>query len=257
MTSYTLRLKDVIELSGGDEAVATGLDRYPLYDEAHRPVLNEKIIQTYWNEEIAHETDSMFRQSMRARMLLIMDTYNKLFESEALEYDPLLSVDMTTDSDTQSHTDTEGHTDTQTGTTAEGHSDTTNTSESSGTGAARNFTFPQQQIGIDGAYATTGSESTSGSTGSGTGSEDTTSSQDSTGTEDSTGTQDGTTSGTTHQHGRGQSAQSLIAEFRNNILNIDMMIVDDLSIMFMDTWTTGQAFMAQESSLYRPYYRGW
>lgn len=233
MTSYTLRLKDVIELSGGDEAVATGLDRYPLFDEAHRSELNEKIIQTYWNEEIAHETDSMFRQSMRARMLLIMDTYNKLFESESLEYDPLLSTDMTTDTDAQSHTDSSGQ------------SDSENTSESSGTGAARNFTFPQQQIGVDGAYATTGSESTSGSTGTGSS------------TDTNTGTQDGTSSGKTHQHGRGQSAQSLIAEFRNNILNIDMMIVDDLSVMFMDTWTTGQAFMAQESSLYRPYYRGW
>lgn len=233
MTSYTLRLKDVIELYSGDEAQATGLDRYPIYDEAHRPVLNEKIIQTYWNEEIAHETDSLFRQSMRARMLLIMDTYNKLYESEALEYDPLLSIDMTTETDAQSHTESSGQ------------SNSENTSESSGTGAARNFTFPQQQIGVDGAYATTGSESTSGSTGTGSS------------TDTNTGTQDGTTSGTTHQHGRGQSAQSLIAEFRNNILNIDMMIVDDLSVMFMDTWTTGQAFMAQESSLYRPYYRGW
>lgn len=233
MTQYTLRLKDVIDLYPGTADQACGLTSYPIYDEAHRPLLNEKIIQHYWNEEIAHETDSLFRQSMKARMLIIMDTYNKLYESEALEYDPLLSVDMTTDTDAEQHTDTDATSNSQ------------NSSTSSGTGSARNFTYPQQQIGIDGAYATTGSESESGSSGSGTQ------------TDITNGQQDTTSTGKAHQHGRGQSAQSLIAEFRANILNIDMMIVDDLSTMFMETWTTGQAFWAHEGSFYRPYYRSW
>lgn len=232
MAQYSDLLKFVHERNGGDWA-AIGLDRYTLHDETHRDELNDKIFQHYLNEEVAHETDSMFRQSMRSRMQLIMPRYNELYKTIDMEYDPLITVDMATDSESESTAESTNKSDTD----ATSSSESTNSATSSGTGSSTNYVYPQQAITSNGAYATSGGESTSGSNSSG-GTNDTGEQ-----TQTTTGEADTSSSGTsnTRQKGRGQSAQSLIAEYRNNILNIDEMIVVELEDLFMGTWTTGNA----------------
>ena len=98
------------------------LGRYPIFDEAHRSVLNEKIIRHFWLREIGFETWGQFKWYLDMKMCEIMPYYNQLYESELIEFDPLSTrsmeyrelwnVDNTrdqlTDRDATSTTDTRG-----------------------------------------------------------------------------------------------------------------------------------------------------
>lgn len=61
-----------------------GLDDYPIFQEAYRSTLNDKIIRRYWMREIGGETAALFRMFMRRTMHEIMPYYNQMYESLAL-----------------------------------------------------------------------------------------------------------------------------------------------------------------------------
>lgn len=226
MASFTSRLKDLIDRDGNNPYVAVGLDKYEIFDEDYRAVLNDKIIAHYLNEEIGHETDSMFRQSMRSRMELEMPYFNGLYETLQHDYDPLASVDYTSTTDTTQESNT----------TAHGNSTSESDSESSS--ESRNYQYPQQQLNSDGKYMTSAgqADSTSGSTSGG----------------DETSESDVLASGTSSNRikGRQSSAQSLILAQRETLLNVDGMVVDAVADLFMGIWTTGQAFTNDAHGVY-------
>lgn len=58
------------------------LTPYPIFDEAHRQVLNDAIIRHYWNYEIGSETPDMFAWNLNDAMHRIMPYYNSLFETK-------------------------------------------------------------------------------------------------------------------------------------------------------------------------------
>ena len=68
-----------------------GLADYPIFEETHRKILNDKIIRHYYTREIAAETVARWRMFVRDAMHLIMPYYNQLYESEllALGMEPL------------------------------------------------------------------------------------------------------------------------------------------------------------------------
>lgn len=241
MPSYTQRLKDIF-IRSGRSYDAIGLDRYPIHNEAHRVELNDKILSHYWNEEIGHESESMFVQAMRSRMSIVMPYYNELYKSNESDYDPLIDVDMATDTENVgSMLGTSEQT-----TDASGTSSTNATAKSTATGEGLNYTYPQQQIQSAGQYATSGSDSKSGSDSQNTSEDSQQSNSTTTGKNDS----ETRANGKMIQRGRSRSAQSLIAEFRQNILNIDQLIIVELEDLFMATWTTGNALTHGSASLY-------
>lgn len=61
-----------------------GLDDYPIFQEAYRSTLNDKIIRRYWVREIGGETVALFRMFLRRTMHEIMPYYNQMYESLAL-----------------------------------------------------------------------------------------------------------------------------------------------------------------------------
>ena len=61
---------------------ALGLDDYPLFAEAHRDVLNAKIVRHFYTREICSETAGRWRMFVRDAMHRIMPYYNQLYESE-------------------------------------------------------------------------------------------------------------------------------------------------------------------------------
>ena len=61
-----------------------GLDDYPIFQEAYRSTLNDKIIRRYWMREIGGETVALFRMFLRRTMHEIMPYYNQMYESLAL-----------------------------------------------------------------------------------------------------------------------------------------------------------------------------
>lgn len=70
---------------------------YPIFDAEYKPVLETKILKHYYGREIASETFGRWQLWLDARLNEIMPYYNKLYESELLEFNPLYDIDLTTD----------------------------------------------------------------------------------------------------------------------------------------------------------------
>lgn len=66
-----------------------GLDSYPIFDESYRSTLNDKIIRHYYFREIGFETSAQFAWFLRNTMNERMPYFNKLYESELVQFDPL------------------------------------------------------------------------------------------------------------------------------------------------------------------------
>lgn len=96
MSKYTTELRWVIEQTLDDLKlphteenwkyvyIILGLDDYPIFSEAYREELNNKIIRHYYTREIGAETVGRFRMFVRDTMFLIMPYYNQLYNSEIL-----------------------------------------------------------------------------------------------------------------------------------------------------------------------------
>lgn len=65
------------------------LNNYPIFDEGHRPILNNKIIQHYYFREICCDSPERFNFYLETKMNEIMPYYNQLYKTELLEYNPL------------------------------------------------------------------------------------------------------------------------------------------------------------------------
>lgn len=72
---------------------------YPIFDAEYKPVLETKILKHYYTREIGEETVGLWKLRLETRLNEIMPYYNKLYESELLEFDPLADVDLTKDKD--------------------------------------------------------------------------------------------------------------------------------------------------------------
>jgi len=72
-----------------------GLKDYPIFDPAYREVLNNKILAHYRYCEIGSETPGRFKHHLNTLMGEIMPYYNKLYQSELIEFNPLYNVDYT------------------------------------------------------------------------------------------------------------------------------------------------------------------
>lgn len=106
MSKYTVQLRWIveqalhnvgranIEINWKSAYTQLGLNDYPIFDETHREILNNKIIRHYYFREIGFETVEQFRFMLRRTMHEIMPYYNKLYESELLVTEPMFSKNM-------------------------------------------------------------------------------------------------------------------------------------------------------------------
>ena len=85
MANYTIELRDLVEKYHFQLA----LNDYPIFDENYRPLLNRKIIEHFYFREIGMETPDRFNFYLRRKLNEIMPYYNKLYQSELLQFDPL------------------------------------------------------------------------------------------------------------------------------------------------------------------------
>jgi hypothetical protein len=194
-----------------------GLDQYPIYDETQRLDINKLIIDQFWNREIGQETISMFTFMMRRTMRQIMPTYNQLYKSTQLVFDPLSTYDLNTVRNADS---------------TENSSNTTNANtKNDGSAQSRSVYFdtPQTALARNKDYAANAT--------------DVESSNENTGTTDSATSSDSTahTDDTSATTGRQGSANRLLAEFRANIINTDLILLGDpeLTTMFLLVWESG------------------
>lgn len=237
MADYTLTLGNLIDRGfDTDEKLHLSAAYYPIFDEAYRAKLNEKIVAHYALREIGSETPQMFVFYLGRTMREQMDYFNQLYESARKEFDPFITSDVRQSMDSNTVNESSGR---STGTqsnrsTANSTSDTTADNSS----MTFNSEFPQTRIDDFRKYATTASQTDS------TGNTHTATTQDSTATASSTSDTDYSHSSdkgnsTSHTIGTSGSQSQLLSDWRSTMLNIDMMVINSLEDLFMGVWGSG------------------
>lgn len=233
MSRYTIELRYLIE---GNYDL--GLKDYPIFDEAYREQLNNKIIQHYYFREIGFETEALFKNRLNQKMLEIMPYYNQMYESAKLNIDPLSTINL---SETFNRNSSSTGTGTSTTSGTGNNTSNFNSSETTDYGKISKYsdlaqaqTTPNEILNdkyLTSATVEDGQDKTSNN-GSNS-SESTTSTTGNTSdersmTEDTTFTRTGN-NGTA-------SESELLNMYRETFLNIDMMVIDELSELFLGIW---------------------
>lgn len=224
MSKYSLQLRWILEQALKDEGLdmseanwgsaydKLGLADYPIFDEAYRETLNNKIVRRYFMYEIGAETAGLFRLFVRDAMFLIMPYYNQMYLSEitAKNIQPLIDRTRTITEDA-------------TGTS----SNNANTSATSTSNAQDIFSdTPMSALNFDnikaGNYASTADFTDASAT--------------DTGTSDSSGTYANNLARTETGHDKSESELLLI--WRDTFVNIDRDVVEDKALRecFMAIW---------------------
>lgn len=234
MSDFTTKLRYILD----DVNFDIGMEDYPIFDENYRHILNAKIFNHYYDYEIGFQTASMFRFYLNNTMNEIMPYYNKLYLSENLISEPLLSFKR------NSHTLSENISDTDVNATNTSEKDETQTNDGNITDTNTLDTmtaFYDTPMGSLGDI-TSSSQVTSVDKNSGTNT--TVTDNDSTLLIDSniTNTTDSNTHDTTNndsttdESGFNNSESELLMKYRETFINIDMMVIDSLSELFMGVY---------------------
>lgn len=237
---------------------------FPIFDENYRNVLETKILKHYYTREIGLETYGLWKLKLDTKLNEIMPFYNQLYKSALLEFNPLYEVDYSKtgnrdSSGTRDNTENNSESYDESTDTNESHDDSTTNSNdgtlTKGTTTTTTNYFsdtPQGAISnvIDGTYLTNATYNVAGNTGS-----DNTSnsgSADSESSSKSKNEKDGTRKGSKTSNSnltdtesylesvRGKmsskSYSALLMEYRETFINIDMMLIGELSDLFFGLW---------------------
>lgn len=251
MSKYTTQLRYICEtlagyteskgLSNVDEIIAAARPQlfnftYPITDTAYKPVLENKIIKHYYMREIGLETVGLFRFYLNEKMNLIMPYYDELYKSAALEFNPFHDVNYTITHEGEKAEDTDK---TVTGSGTESGTNT-GTVQDSGTGDSWQYNSDTPQGGLSGLTnnnylsEATHRTATDGNTNT-RNLEDSRTRSDTTrdvGSLESTDSYINTISGKMGT----VSYSDLLLSYRKTLLNIDALIISDLSDLFMNIY---------------------
>ena len=271
MSKYTTELRFICEeMSGLRESVGyykvnEVIDKsrsnifsfdYPIFDTNYKSVLETKILKHYYTQEIAFESVGTWLLKLDTKLNEIMPYYNKLYNSELIEFNPLYDVDVTRKhsregKDIKNTIDKTTSNDTGNGTSNTKQTNSSNVTENN---TNRQLYSDTPQGGITGLenenYLTNARKITDNV--NGTGNEETSTTEktgtDYSETEDTTGKVDGTTSNTGSSNttedyletivGKQgtESFSSLLNKFRETFLNIDMQVIEEFSDLFFGLW---------------------
>ena len=177
-----------------------GLNDYPIFEESYRSKLNEKILNHYYMREIGFETAGLFKRYLNVKMNEIMPYYNQLYLSAQIEFDPL----ETYSTNEQYERETTG--------------DNTSQDEGENKSLQNDTPMGSLQDPFSENYATTSQKTNATNTTKLNSSENEKYSRKLSGKNDS------------------KSNSQLLMEYRQSFLNIDMMIIEELDVLFMQLW---------------------
>lgn len=195
-----------------------GMGDYPIFDPTYRDGLNEKIVRHYWNREIGFETIELFVMKMKTVMGEIMPYYNQLYNSTLTEYGPLDTINLLTESTGHGETNEQ----------AQGDSTALNTTDSQS--RAVQSSTPQTMLSGDEDYATGATDSRARTD------------ADSTASQSSQGTTESDTMGETRVSGYQGAASTLVMNYRDSLINIDLMVIRDLEQLFMQIFDNSSSY---------------
>ena len=243
-------------------------NEWDIYDEAYRPVLCKKILKHFYTREIGAETAGLWEMWLNQRMSEIMPYYNQLYKSTLLEFNPLYDVDYRTEGDKtdngrENSTENIDRDNTRTDNLSSLQTDNRNSLQTNNlthnnTGGRTGYDVysdtPQGALtGVENENYLTNARKTTDNhndtdhdTGTiniantGTTKVDNTGTQTNVGNEDKIGNKLFTNTGeyTEHVFGKRSSVtySKMITEFRDSMLNIDMMIIEELNDLFLNLW---------------------
>ena len=202
MAKYTITIKTLI-----DNNFDFQMTNYPIFDENYREILNNNILHHYYENEIGFETASLFRFYLNQKLNEIMPYYNELYKiQKKLINDNLLlnNVNLTEE--------LKGKNTTQTSSASESTNKGKNLFQDTPQG-----NIPQQDINAENVYATNITLNDS--------SINDNSSANGTGTNEYIKTIIG--------NNGGKFNIDILNDVKNNLMNIDLMIINELYDLFM------------------------
>lgn len=250
--------------------------KYPIFDEAYRNVLETKILRHYYTRELGFETYGLWKLKLNTKLNEIMPYYNQLYKSELLEFNPFYDVNLTRDyqrkndgtQNVNGTADITSNSNTFSDTTRDSQSDnerngtdkqtTVNTNTGSVTKKDAYSDTPQGELTnvenlsylTNARIITDGTSNTNNVQVDGTSGDKTTLNENENvvnNTETDATSKNKTTANTilsnledytetvVGKQGT-QSYNDLLMSFRNTFLNIDMMIIKELSELFLQLW---------------------
>ena len=223
-------------------------NNWNIFDESYRKILCKKILRKYYTREICAETIGLWKLWLDATMCEIMPKYNQLYESETYKFNPLYNVDITTTFEKKENENSKNE-DNRAG-KIKGNSD--NTSSMSGQNSSTTTNNNTQkysdtpQGGLQGLtedeYLTNATINDSQNTVSESNSSNISSkisnSNISEESASSSGSKENIETWIQKVQGKnsGENYATIIKDFRNNILNIDSMIITELKPLFFNLW---------------------
>lgn len=282
MSKYTTEVRFICEqkagktesvgLTGVDAVLAASWNKifgsFPIWDEAYRPVLCQKILKHYYLREICCETVGVWELWLTERLNVIMPYYNELYKSTQFKYDPLITTDYTREGDrkgtaTEDQSGTYKHSDK--GTSKDDRSstqtrkntittDATTTDTNNSTNRDLFSETPQGALtGVDNEeYLTNARKVTNTYTGDIVENRDVSDDGTTTQTDDyagsttsnrdsnTTNSKDAATTEDYLEHIKGKMGDSsyarLIMDYRASLINIDYQIIEELKDLFFGLW---------------------
>lgn len=247
MANYTVSVMNLIN-SGFD----FGLEDYPIFNEEYRNTLNSKLLYHYYTDQIGLETAGLFKFHLNRAMNEIMPYYNQLYQTTLYKYDPtnsynLLEESLAKDEMNRTHNDTIGDKLTRTGKNTDNITSNTNADTNTTGNADSKQLFsdtPQgilangdieNEVYLTNATLNSTTDTTNANSKSNSDSNRTSNVNE---TEDRNGTNQGTAMETGERNITKKTSGNiyynvpeLVKAFRESILNIDMMIINDPAIV--------------------------
>ncbi|MBO5921895.1 MAG: hypothetical protein J6Q48_05860 [Bacteroidaceae bacterium] len=223
---------------------------YPIFDESYRIPLEKKILRHFYTREICEETVGLWQLRLCDKMNVIMPYYNQLYESALIKIEPLLTTDYTRTGNNHAQTESSNSEQSTMATHDKNVVDTSNVAESTGDNGTESTNWrlfsntPQGAISrvdiANNAYLTdatkTSDEATTTTSEHSSGTSNETSDYNRNGSSQRNNTNTGNSTTDYYERIAGKmgsrSQSAMLKEFRETFLNIDSMILDELSTLF-------------------------
>lgn len=245
---------------------------FPIFDEKYRSVLETKILKHFYTREIGLETVGLWKLKLDTKLNEIMPYYNQMYKSTLLEFNPLYDVDIsrvhsgssTGDKNSvgkNTHTYDMSENFTNNGksdlhSTGSNNGNTTNTSSGNTSQLDKYSDTPQGEVTnlLSGTYLTNARQISDEETNN----SNETSSNNTSLNENQTSTNNGETERSENRKVSDEKKETLknteeyietvkgkqgsvsysklLQEFRETFINIDMLVIEDLTDLFLNLW---------------------
>ena len=201
MAKYTITIKSLI-----DNNFDFKMNNYPIFDENYRETLNNNILYHYYENEIGFETASLFRFYLNQKLNEIMPYYNELYKVQKKIIDENLLLNNVNLTERLSGSNT-----TNTSSTSQSSNKGKNLFQDTPQGEISNTEIDDQKWATNLTLNNNSINDTSNATGSGT----------------------NEYLKTIVGNNGGKFNIDVLNDIKNNLMNIDLMIINELNDLFM------------------------